>query len=103
MEPVSKKVFALLQAMVEKLNEEHDRWCRNATPEEIEDTRTGEIISPRFELEAIEEEEIPDYEANVGLHDLDGEETEYGTPEYIALEIMNIRYLSGHHGNSYGI
>ena len=103
MKPVGKKVFAVLQAMVDKLNEEHDRWCVNASPEEMAQLHTESHVSPRFKLEAVAEDEIEDYNANVALHDDEAEESEYGTPEYIALEILSIRYFSGYHKWSTGI
>jgi hypothetical protein len=103
LKPATKQVRRLLTSMLIKLNEEHDCWQRHASSKEIEETHTGAKISPRFELEFFKKEEIEDYGANVGLHDLGNEESEHGSPSYIALEMMSIRYFSGYHKMSCGI
>jgi hypothetical protein len=103
LKPATKKERRILTTMLIKLNAEHDQWQRHASSKEIEETHTGEKISPRFELEFFKKEEIEDYGANVGLHDLGNEESEHGSPSYIALEMMSIRYFSGYHKMSCGI
>jgi hypothetical protein len=103
LEPVTDEVFALLAGMVKELNDEHDCYLKSASPTEIAGRRTGKKISPKFEIERIEEGDIADYEATVALHDWENEESEHGDPAHIARLIMSIRYLSGHHHTSYGI
>jgi hypothetical protein len=103
LDPITDKVWELLDDMVDELNRYHDDWLKTATEAEILDRRTGRKVSPKFELERIKDHEIDDYEGTVGLHDLENEESEYGDPKYIAERIMSICYFNGYHKESCGI
>lgn len=102
-EVVSDKEFAILATLVNVLNDEHDKWCKNATPTELSDLRTGRHISPRFVLERVSESDLENYEANVILHDFENEEDEQGSAAYVAMEIASIRYFCGYHKTTCGI
>lgn len=103
MKVASKKERKLLTAMLDELNNEHDVWQDNASLEEIENTHTGDEVSPRFELEFHAEEELEEWGSSVGFYDLVNEEGEEASPAEIAIRMMDIRYFSGYHRTSTGI
>ena len=108
MKIASKKERKLLEAMVAELNERHRKFVKEY-PEEAnaEDGclyRTqGDDPDPRFELEFVKEDELEDYESQVGLHDMLNEEGEFHDVADIAILMMDIRYFSGYHRTSAGI